>query len=142
MSEIVRQAQKRLHLMIEKYHGEITEPDTWPTAQGYAPWVEEVWVNYISNGLKYSGQPPRLELGATPFNDGTIRFWVKDNGQGLTPAEQAVLFTEFTRLSKVRAKGYGLGLSIVRRIVNKLGGQVGIESEVGQGSTFFFTLPQ
>jgi signal transduction histidine kinase len=51
------------------------------------------------------------------------------------------LFTPFTRLNQVRAKGHGLGLSIVRRIVEKLGGQVGVESQIGQGSSFFFTLP-
>jgi signal transduction histidine kinase len=51
------------------------------------------------------------------------------------------LFTPSTRLDQVRAKGHGLGLSIVRRIVEKLGGQVGVESRVGQGSSFFFTLP-
>jgi signal transduction histidine kinase len=66
---------------------------------------------------------------------------VRDNGPGLTPEEQARLFTPFTRLEQVRAKGHGLGLSIVRRIVEKLGGQVGVESEVGQSSTFSFTLP-
>ena len=71
-----------------------------------------------------------------------IRFWVRDNGLGLTPDEQARLFTPFTRLDQVRAKGHGLGLSIVRRIVEKLGGQVGVESTVGQGSIFSFTLPE
>jgi signal transduction histidine kinase len=74
--------------------------------------------------------------------DGTARFWVRDNGFGLTPQAQAQLFTEFTQLEPNRADGYGLGLSIVRRIVEKLGGQVGVESEgvPGRGSTFSFTL--
>jgi two-component system sensor histidine kinase/response regulator len=51
------------------------------------------------------------------------------------------LFIPFTRLSQVRAEGHGLGLSIVQRIVEKLGGEVGLESEMGKGSTFYFTLP-
>jgi PAS domain S-box-containing protein len=143
MAEIVTQALQSLEPTIEEYHGEITLPQDWPVAQGYAPWVEEVWINFISNGLKYGARPPRLELGGSPQADGLVRFWVRDNGDGITAEAQALLFTEFTRLSELRVKGHGLGLSIVRRIVEKLGGQVGVESTgiPGQGSVFYFTLP-
>ncbi len=141
MAEIVNQVQERLEVMITEYQGEIILPESWPISLGYALWIEEVWTNYLSNGLKYSGQPPRLELGAALQPDGMIRFWVQDNGPGLAPEAQASLFTEFTRLNEVRVEGHGLGLSIVRRIIDKLGGQVGVESEVGQGSLFYFTLP-
>jgi len=95
----------------------------------------------MSNAIKYGGQPPRVELGADWQSDGTVRFWVRDNGQGIAPEDQARLFTPFTRLDQVRARGHGLGLSIVRRIVEKLGGQVGVESGIDQGSLFYFTLP-
>lgn len=141
MTQVVDQALDRLSLMIEQYQPEFIIPTQWPPAQGYAPWLEEVWANYISNGLKYGGQPPCLELGATPQTDGMLRFWVRDNGPGLSPEAQATLFTEFTRLDQTRAEGHGLGLSIVRRIITKLGGQVGVESHPGQGSLFYFTLP-
>ncbi len=72
-----------------------------------------------------------------------VRFWVRDNGPGLSPKEQSRLFAPFTRLDQARAKGYGLGLSIVQRIAEKLGGQAGVESEgvPGRGSIFYFTLP-
>jgi signal transduction histidine kinase len=140
-ARIVAEAQKRLAYMIQEHQAEITLPNTWPEASGYAPWVEEVWANYISNALKYGGRPPWMELGGEKQPNGFVRFWVRDNGQGLTPEEQAQLFTPFMRLDQVRAMGHGLGLSIVRRIVEKLGGQVGVKSQVGQGSTFFFTLP-
>jgi two-component system sensor histidine kinase/response regulator len=119
----------------------VTGPETWPAALGYAAWVEEVWTNYISNAIKYGGTPPRIDLGATVQPDEMIRFWVKDNGRGLTPAEQERLFTEFARLQQVRAEGHGLGLSIVRRIVEKLGGTVGVEVTPEQGCEFYFTLP-
>ena len=140
MARIVAEAQRRLTHMIEEYQAEIISHETWPVALGYGPWIEGVWVSYLSNAIKYGGRPPRVELGATVQPDGMVRFWVRDDGLGLTPEEQARLFIPFTRLNQVRAKGHGLGLSIARRIVEKLGGQVGVESEVGQGSVFSFTL--
>jgi PAS domain S-box-containing protein len=141
MMEIVADAQRRLGDLIREHEAKITVPDSWPAAMGHGPWVEEVWVNFISNAVKYGGNPPRVELGADQQDDGDVRFWVRDNGSGLTREEQARLFTSFERLDRVRAKGHGLGLSIARRIVEKLGGQVGVASRVGHGSVFSFTLP-
>jgi PAS domain S-box-containing protein len=143
MAHIVVEVQQRLAATIETYKAQIILPEAWPAALGHAQWVEEVWVNYISNAIKYGGRPPRVELGATVQADGIVRFWVRDNGSGLTPAEQAQLFVPFIRLNKTPAKGNGLGLSIVRRIVEKLGGQVGVESEglPERGCVFSFTLP-
>ena len=142
MKNIVNQVQQRLVQMIKEYQGEIIVPQTWPIAQGYAPWIEEVWANYLSNGLKYGGKPPRLELGATKEENGWIRFWVHDNGQGFTLEEQSDLFIPFTNINhRTRMKRDGLGLSIVRRIIEKCGGKVGIESHGKQGNTFYFTLP-
>jgi signal transduction histidine kinase/DNA-binding response OmpR family regulator len=141
MGRIIAEVQQRLAYLIEEYQAEITVSGYWPVALGHKPWVEEVWANYLSNALKYGGSPPRIQLGATERSDGMIRFWVRDNGPGLTDEERAQLFTEFTRLTQTRAGGYSLGLSIVRRIVTKFGGEIGCESEVGQGSVFYFTLP-
>jgi signal transduction histidine kinase len=141
MHEPVALALDRLQMRIQEYQPEIIKPETWPKAKGYSPWIEEVWANYISNALKYGGQSPRVELGSTPLGNGLIQFWVQDNGPGLTSEEQAKLFAEFSRINTDRAQGHGLGLSIVRRIVKRLGGEVGVESQPGQGSKFYFTLP-
>lgn len=144
MSLIIDEVIKnRLFLLIKEFEVHIHLPESWPIALGYAPWIEEVWANYISNGIKYGGQPPCLELGATPQEDGMIRFWIKDNGKGLSPEEQGKLFIPFTRLHRKQRKveGHGLGLSIVQQIIEKLNGQVGVESTVSQGSVFYFTLP-
>ncbi len=138
--QLIDEVQQRLSYMIAEAKAEIILPAAWPEALGYAPWIEEVWTNYISNAIKYGGQPPRLELGATVQADGSVRFWVQDNGHGLTPAEQRNLFTPFTRLDQVNTDGHGLGLSIVRQIIDKLGGRVGVESWSGGGSRFYFTL--
>lgn len=141
MAHIVSGAHLHVAHMLEAAQGGITMPDTWPTALGYEPWVEEVWQNYISNAIKYGDQPPRIELGATVEDGDMIQFWVRDHGPGLTEEDQAKLFTPFTRLEGTRATGHGLGLSIVKRIVEKLGGRVGVDSAPGQGSTFIFSLP-
>jgi PAS domain S-box-containing protein len=141
MEGTAREALQRLVDMVEEYQAEIILPESWPMALGYGPWIEEVWANYVNNAIKYGGRPPRVELGAQELPDGRVRFWVRDNGPGLSPEEQERLFTPFTRLDHARTTGYGLGLSIVRRIVEKLDGQVGVESEKGKGSVFSFTLP-
>jgi signal transduction histidine kinase len=141
MADIVAEAQQRLVHLIEEHGVQINSCDEWPAAVGYGPWVEEVWVNYLSNAIKYGGQPPCVEFGATVQSDGQVCFWLRDNGRGLTSEEQGRLFTPFERLDRVRAKGHGLGLSIVRHIVEKLGGHVTVESQIGHGSVFGFTLP-
>ncbi|MGD2206411.1 MAG: HAMP domain-containing sensor histidine kinase [Anaerolineae bacterium] len=149
MGHIVEESIERLRVLIEEQHAQITliDKEAWPVALGYAPWIAEVWANYISNAIKYGGRPPRVELGAEQATDlpashpAMIRFWVRDNGPGLSTEAQIDLFAPFSRLEQIRAKGHGLGLSVVRRIVEKLSGEVGVESELGRGSTFFFTLP-
>ena len=142
MDKIVAETQQRLAYMIDEYQAQIILPDKWHTAIGYGPWLEEVWANYLSNAIKYGQTPPQIELGSSLLDDGMIKFWVRDNGQGLTVEEQAELFTPFARLNKNNLHGHGLGLSIVKRIIERLGGQVGVESDgLGQGSTFSFTLP-
>ncbi|NDJ54053.1 MAG: PAS domain-containing protein [Chloroflexi bacterium] len=142
MDEVIDAVQGRLADVIEDSGAEICVPDGLPGAIGFPSWVEEMWVNYVSNALKYGGKPPKVEIGAEA-RDGLVRYWVKDNGKGLTAEEQADLFEEFARLEKHKhaVDGHGLGLSIVKRIATRLGGEVGCESVIGQGSTFWFTLP-
>ena len=142
MAAIVAEVCQRLAGMIDQYQAEIVTPSAWPAAIGYGPWLEEVWANLIDNAIKYGGRPPRVELGYTRGAK-VVEFWIRDNGPGLMPEEQARLFTPFTQLPCSHGRGYGLGLSIVRRIVERLGGQVGVVSEgvAGQGALFSFTLP-
>ncbi len=153
MKRIVSRSLQYFDNTIKEKQAEIILAETWSQSIGYAPWIEEVWANYISNAIKYGGSPPRVELGSDypfpgqsgqdgePVENAQARFWVRDNGQGLTIEEQERLFTPFERLDQVSIKGHGLGLSIVHRIIEKLGGQVGVESKVGAGSTFWFSLP-
>lgn len=143
MAAIVAEARQRLADMTNDQI-EIRVPDVsaWPIALGYAPWVEQVWVNYLSNAFKYGGRPPCIELGGEPQANGMVRFWIRDDGIGIAPENQARLFTTFYRVSGA-GDGHGLGLSIVKRIVEKLGGEVSVESSgvPGEGSVFSFSLP-
>lgn len=143
MPIIVGEAVQRLRETINQRQAEVILPASYLPAMGHAPWVEEIWYNYLSNALKYGGQPPRIEIGNEQLDNGQVRFWVRDNGRGLTADQQTQLFVPYSQLDHPQIKGHGLGLSIVRQIVEKLGGQVGVNSEgiPGQGSTFFFTLP-
>ncbi len=141
MAAITIEALQRLDDLIQKSGARVQKPDVWPTALGHAPWVEEVWVNYISNAIKYGGTPPQMQLGADPPAAGHVRFWIQDNGAGVTEYDTDQLFTPFTRLDETCPSGYGLGLAIVKRIVNHLNGNVGVENLEGLGCKFYFTLP-
>ncbi len=141
MDELLDGVLERLVDLIQERKATIHRPESWPTAMGYAPWVEEVWFNYISNAIKYGGDPPVIELGASDAGDGMLKYYVKDNGSGIRAEYMRRLFTPFTRLEEGIRGGHGLGLSIVKRIVEKLNGQTGVDSEGGRGSCFYFTLP-
>ncbi len=142
MNDIFEEAKKQLEELIKESNAKIIEPETWPYVIGYAPWIEEVWTNYLSNAIKYGGTPPFIEIGVEKQGNGQILFWIKDNGNGITPEDQKKLFKNFVRLDPRKAEGYGLGLSIIKKIVEKLDGKVGIHSKGnGDGSKFYFTLP-
>ena len=144
MDSIVAEAISRLTYIIEKRQAEIVLPEAWPPALGHGPWVEEIWLNYLSNAIKYGGDPPRIELGGTLESPGMVCFWVQDDGSGIKPEDEDQLFVPFAQLSRessTAAKGHGLGLSIVKRIVERLGGETRVESRIERGSKFMFTLP-
>jgi len=142
MAPMLAEAQARLALMIADHQADIEINGPLPEVQGYIPWLEEIWVNLLSNAIKYGGQPPHIEISAQTQAPGMACFFIHDNGRGLSPEEQQKLFIPFSRLAAdSQVEGHGLGLSIVERIVTKLGGTVGVESHPGRGSTFYFTLP-
>lgn len=143
MGSIVREAREQVVHTTGGAAAEFHVPESWPEAIGYAPWVEQVWINYLSNALKYGGRPPVIRLGADAGSR-NIRFWVRDNGLGLKKEKQEGLFVPFRRLDETPVQGHGLGLAIVRNIVERLGGEAGVESSGvrGEGCCFYFTLPR
>ena len=141
MSSVVSETCSRLDNFIEEYQAQVLLPESWPRVKGHQPWVEEIWVNYLSNAIKYGGPSPSVTLGGEIQDERMARFWIRDHGEGIAPADQQRLFIPFTKLQQANTQGHGLGLSIVQRITKKLGGDVGLESEPGKGSLFWFTLP-
>ncbi len=142
MTVVFNESKKQISELLKSSNATIIEPEFWPQAFGYAPWIEEVWSNYISNAIKYGGNPPEIKVGADVLTGGFIKFWIKDNGKGLTNEEQNKLFRKFVRLNPQKVEGYGLGLTIVKKIIEKLEGSAGVESNGnGDGSTFYFILP-
>jgi PAS domain S-box-containing protein len=144
MNRVARDALKRFREVIEAQHITVEVAPGLPPALGHTSWLEEVFANLIDNAIKYIGEDnPTPRIAIRGKREGEVsRYEVEDNGIGIAREEQNRLFEEFTRLHKGETiKGFGLGLSIVLRIVTRLNGQVGVKSEPGQGSTFWFTLP-
>ncbi|MEM6261320.1 MAG: hybrid sensor histidine kinase/response regulator [Bacteroidota bacterium] len=139
MEPLIENALRRLEFMRVTYRPKITLHTPMPPALGYASWIEEVWTNYLSNAFKYGGKPPQISIGGLVLGN-QVQYWVEDNGAGLSGAETEKLFVPFSRIEEAKVEGHGLGLSIVQRIIQKLGGQVSVKSVPGKGSTFSFTL--
>ena len=105
--------------------------------------LQEVMVNLVGNAIKYTPPQGKVEVGLKVAGQSIIT-WVKDNGIGIGPDDQAKLFQRFFRVESDETRhiqGTGLGLFIVRQIVEHMNGKIWVESEKGQGSTFYFSLP-
>ena len=101
----------------------------------------QVLENLVGNSERYTPKGGRITIGAKP-QDNEVLFWVSDTGPGIEPDALPHLFDRFSEKRKVDQRGTGLGLPIVKGIVEAHGGRVWAESAIGEGSTFFFTLPK
>lgn len=112
-------------------------PDAW----GVPGLLRQVFVNLVANAVKFTREVPRprIEVGASVGAQGTV-LHVADNGIGFDPAQAARLFRPFERLHGARYPGHGIGLSIVKRVVERHGGRVWAESREAGGAAFRFTL--
>ena len=105
--------------------------------------MEQIFSNLVGNAVNYLGPQaePLIEIGRID-GAGSFEYYVRDNGIGINPAYHAKVFEPFQRLKDVAVDGTGVGLAIIKKIVEAAGGQLRVESAVGAGSTFFFTWPQ
>jgi len=111
-----------------------------PVVMGDRLLLRQVLENLIGNAVKFLGgqEAPRIEIGARSTQDGLVCF-VRDNGIGIDPADHGRIFALFEKLS-AESEGTGVGLAIVKRIVEVHGGKIWVESTPGRGSSFCFTL--
>ncbi|HPD45560.1 MAG TPA: PAS domain S-box protein [Anaerohalosphaeraceae bacterium] len=122
---------------------EFITPSHWPRIEAPRTLLIHIFQNLIANAVKFNtSAPKRVEVGWRPVPDGA-EFYVKDNGIGIDPRYHDRIFEPFERLPAAKNyKGTGIGLSLVKKAVAALDGDIRLESEPGRGSTFFVTIPQ
>ena len=140
MRRIIDSALQRLNFQIEEKSAQIEINDSIQDCYGYSAWIEEVWLNYISNAINYGEPSPVIIIGSEISKKDYIRYYVKDHGEGVSSELKAVIFDENNPIKDKLIQGMGLGLSIVKRIIEKLDGFVNVESEQGKGSIFSFYM--
>jgi K+-sensing histidine kinase KdpD len=139
MGEVVGAVLQRLEGRIIRKGASVSQPDDWPEVTGVASWLETVWWNLVANALQHAGGSPRIQMGWSRQND-EYRFWIRDGGGGVAAEKRQELFQPFNLLHLPNGTR-GVGLSIVRRLVELQGGHCGYEFSSEDGSTFFFILP-
>ena len=122
-------------------NGALITHDPLPVVSGNEMRLLMVFTNLISNALKYRGeQPPRIHISASSRGDSWLLTF-SDNGQGIDPQYRDRIFRAFYRLHGKEYPGSGIGLALCKRVIENHGGQIWVESNPWQGSTFCFTLP-
>src|SRR5262249_25895497 len=104
--------------------------------------IRQVLLNRLSNAIKFTPEGGRIDVGAKPVN-GSIEVSVSDTGVGIAPKDQEAVFEEFRQVGTAdkKVEGTGLGLALSRKFIELHGGRIWVKSQVGQGSTFTFTVP-
>jgi len=144
MATCIAGALHRLAKPIQSIKPSMESAKEWPKVNVPAPWLEEVWFHLLSNALKYGGTPPVIRLGHQKQANGETRFWIEDSGDGVSPEMLPEFFNGLEHLTAGQSEGQGLGLALVKRIILKMGGSVGVDSSgiKGKGTRIYFSLPE
>lgn len=140
MNDVIRDVETELEFFLKEHNGRIEVEDNLPTIPAHRSWLKDLFVNLIMNGIKYNDKKEKvMRIG---FDDEVRKqvFYVADNGLGIGDKYKEEIFNPFKRVHAGK-EGTGLGLTICRKVVEAHGGQIWVESELGEGSTFFFTIP-
>ena len=138
---VLKRVLGNLNMAIEEGSAEITH-DSLPTVMGDEIQLGQLFQNLLGNAIKYrSNEPPRIHVSAERREEEWL-FSVRDNGIGIDPQFKERIFVIFQRLhNRAEYPGTGIGLSISKKIVEGHGGRIWVESRPGEGSTFYFTIP-
>jgi signal transduction histidine kinase len=141
LKTVVQSALSRLETEIQETNGRVEITGSWPTVLAHESTLGQVLTNLLSNALKFArpDATPQIRLHAEEQGQ-FVRVWVEDNGIGIAAEHQEQIFRLFTRLHGERFTGTGIGLAIVQKGVERMGGQMGVEAAPGQGSRFWFEL--
>ncbi|HSK87773.1 MAG TPA: ATP-binding protein, partial [Anaerolineales bacterium] len=141
--EIVREALERVRGRLDARQARIEIQSNLPVVYGDHVRLVEVLQNLLDNSAKYASPQSEvyIEIGTKEDNQHQTIFFVRDNGIGIDPQFHERIFGLFNQLD-ARAEGTGIGLTLVKRIIEVHGGQIWVESELGKGATFSFTLPK
>jgi PAS domain S-box-containing protein len=140
IAEVLEWARNNLHLAIQTSNAEISYSEM-PAVKGNRIALVQLFQNLLSNAIKYRGpRPAQIRVSAERLVNSWL-FSVADSGIGIDPAYHQRIFRLFQRLHSQEFPGTGIGLTLCRKIVEAHGGRIWVESEVGSGATFFFTLP-
>jgi signal transduction histidine kinase len=140
----IREAQAEVDLPLRQRGGEIAVEGPFPRVRAHRSTLVQVLTNLLTNAIVYvaPGAPPRIRVW-TEERSGTVRVWVEDQGIGIAPEHQERIFHVFERLHGSETyPGTGIGLAIVRKGIERMGGTVGVESAQGAGSRFWIELPE
>ncbi|WP_293027262.1 ATP-binding protein [Natronococcus sp.] len=141
LETVLEEVSTDLQMAIDDDGGELTI-ESLPTVEGDRSQLRRLFQNLLENAIKYSGEdPPRVHVEAEESDDEWI-VAVSDDGIGIDPEDQDRIFDVFDRLhSREEYEGTGIGLALCERIAERHGGTIEVDSEPGEGSTFFVTLP-
>ena len=140
LEEAVDAARRNLEAALAESSGEVSTA-VLPTIEADENQMVQLFQNLISNAIKYRGaDPPRVRITSQPQESGWL-IRVADNGIGIAPEQQRRIFALFHRAPGQAQPGHGVGLAVCKKIVERLGGRISVESSPGRGSTFLISLP-
>jgi light-regulated signal transduction histidine kinase (bacteriophytochrome) len=140
LNQVLEKEIENLKTLLDESKALVTH-DELPTVRGHEAHFLQIFQNLISNAVKYrTARPPRIHIGARQSEDAWL-FSVADNGIGIDPVYHQMIFGVFKRLHGRELPGTGIGLAICQRAVERYGGRIWVESQIGHGSIFYFTLP-